>query len=250
MKAKKRLGWIGFGNFGQFALPLLSDNIEVWVYDRVDKREEAERLGLHWGTLEEVAACHLLVLAVPVQFLESLLIEIKDLVIPNAMVFDVSSVKVKPIKLMTQYLPESVEIIGTHPLFGPQSGKNGVAGLNLVICPVRTRKGLIISRFFKNNINLNILERTPDVHDRQMAYVQALTHFIGRACNEMDIPDVEQKTPAYQYLLNIKRNLGQDSLDLFLTIELENPYAADVRKQLLDELHALNDRLEDLSKKK
>lgn len=246
MKTKKRLGWIGFGNFGQFALPHLSDNIEVWVYDRVNKKEDAQRLGLHWGSLKEVAACDLLVLAVPVQFLETLLIEIKDLVKPNAMVFDVSSVKVKPVKLMTKYLPETVEIIGTHPLFGPQSGKNGVEGLNLVVCPVRTRKGLVLSRFFKNNIKLNVLERTPDVHDRQMAYVQALTHFIGRACNEMDIPDVEQKTPAYQYLLNIKRNLGQDSMDLFLTIELENPYAADVRNQLLEELHALNDRLKDL----
>jgi len=246
MKVKKRLGWIGFGNFGQFALPYLSDNIEVWVYDRVDKKEEAERLGLHWGTLKEVASCELLVLAVPVQFLESLLIEIKTMVLPTAMVFDVSSVKVKPIKLMTQYLPNTVDIVGTHPLFGPQSGKNGIEGLNLVICPVRTRKGLILSRFLKNKIKLNVLERTPDVHDRQMAYVQALTHFIGRACNEMDIPDVEQKTPAYQYLLNIKKNLGQDSMDLFLTIELENPYAADVRNQLLEELHALNDRLKTL----
>jgi prephenate dehydrogenase len=245
-RAKKRLGWIGFGNFGQFALPYLSDNIEVWVYDRVHKKEDAQRLGLHWGTLKEVASCELLVLAVPVQFLEQVLIEIKSLVNPNALVFDVSSVKVKPVKLMTQYLPETVEIIGTHPLFGPQSGKNGIDGLNIVVCPVRSRKGLVVSRFLRNNIKLNVLERTPDVHDRQMAYVQALTHFIGRACNEMDIPDVEQKTPAYQYLLNIKRNLGQDSMDLFLTIELENPYAADVRNQLLEELHALNDRLDSL----
>ena len=43
------------------------------------------------------------------------------------------------------------------------------------------------------------------VHDQQMAYVQALTHFIGRAVNDMDIPDVEQKTVAYQYLLDIKK---------------------------------------------
>jgi prephenate dehydrogenase len=250
MRIKKKLGWIGFGNFGKFALPYLTPNIEVWVYDRVNKKEEAESLGLHWGTLEQVASCDLVVLAVPVQFLENLLIEIKSLVKPNAMVFDVSSVKVKPVNLMLKYLPESVDIIGTHPLFGPQSGKDGIAGLNFVICPVRTRKGLVLTRFFKNHINLNVLERTPDLHDRQMAYVQALTHFIGRACNEMDIPDVEQKTPAYQYLLNIKRNLGQDSMDLFLTIELENPYAEDVRNQLLEELHALNKRLDEVGGKR
>ncbi len=249
MKTKKRFGWIGFGNFGRFALPYLSANLDVWVYDRVDKCADVEELGLNWGTLEEVASCDLVVLAVPVQFLEHLLIDIKDLVKPRAMIFDVSSVKVKPINLMKKYLPATTEIIGTHPLFGPQSGKNGVEGLNLVLCPVRTRKHLVLSRFFTNHYKLNVLERTPDLHDRQMAYVQALTHFIGRACNEMDIPDVEQKTPAYQYLLNIKRNLGQDSMDLFLTIELENPYAKEVRLQLLEELHALNDKLDLLSKK-
>jgi prephenate dehydrogenase len=76
-----------------------------------------------------------------------------------------------------------------------------------------------------------------------MAYVQALTHFIGRTINEMDIPDVEQKTPAYQYLLDIKRNLGKDSMDLFLTIELENPFAKEVREQFLEKLNDLNNML-------
>jgi prephenate dehydrogenase len=250
MKTKKKLGWIGFGNFGKFAIPHLSERIEVCVFDRVDKQIDVEAIpGVKWCSLEETASCDMVVLAVPVQFLENLIIDIKDIVKPDAMVFDVSSVKVKPIALMEKYFPSTVEIIGTHPLFGPQSGKDGVKGLNLVLCPVRTRKGLILARFFRHNIGLNVLQRTPDVHDRQMAYVQALTHFIGRACNEMDIPDVEQKTPAYQYLLNIKRNLGQDSMDLFLTIELENPYAKEVRLQLLEELHALNDRLDLLSKR-
>jgi prephenate dehydrogenase len=91
---------------------------------------------------------------------------------------------------------------------------------------------------------LNVLERTPVTHDKQMAYVQALTHFIGRSINQMDIPDVEQKTPAYQYLLDIKRNLGQDSMDLFLTIEIENPFAKEVREHFLQELQVLNSYLE------
>lgn len=100
-------------------------------------------------------------------------------------------------------------------------------------------------RFFSKELKLNVLERTPMIHDKQMAYVQALTHFIGRAVNEMDIPDVEQKTPAYQYLLDIKRNLGQDSMDLFLTIEKENPYAKEIREQFLEELFILQKKIGD-----
>jgi prephenate dehydrogenase len=128
-------------------------------------------------------------------------------------------------------------------LFGPQSGKNGIAGLNLVVCPVRTTRYGNMMKFFSQILKLNVLERSPELHDKQMAYVQALTHFVGRAVNNMDIPDVEQKTPAYQHLIDIKRNLGQDSMDLFLTIENENPYAKDVREQFLKELHKLHDIL-------
>jgi prephenate dehydrogenase len=146
---------------------------------------------------------------------------------------------------MLKHLPENVDIIGTHPLFGPQSGKDGIEGLNIVVCPVRTKKNHNLIRFFSKELKLNVLERTPIVHDKQMAYVQALTHFVGRAVNAMDIPDVEQKTPAYQYLLYIKRNLGQDSLDLFLTIEKENPYAKEVRDQFIEELKVLNKLLEE-----
>ena len=57
MKMKKKLGWIGFGNFGKFAIPHLSERIEVWVYDRVDKQTEVESIpGVKWKSLEEVAA--------------------------------------------------------------------------------------------------------------------------------------------------------------------------------------------------
>jgi Prephenate dehydrogenase len=157
------------------------------------------------------------------------------------LVIDVSSVKVKPVDLMTSKLPETVQILGTHPLFGPQSGAKGIKGLNMVLCPVRINDKNFkrIAHFLEDEIGLNLLIRTPELHDKQMAYVQALTHFIGRAVNEIDIPDIEQKTPAYQYLLDIKRNLGKDSMELFLTIERENPYSSEVIDEFLAELQRL-----------
>jgi len=240
----RELGFIGFGSFGQFILPHLKPYFEISVYDKIDQSEKAKQLGVKWESLEKVCSKEYVALAIPVQFLEELLIEIKDLIPAKSLVFDLSSVKVKPIDLMLKHLPATVEIIGTHPLFGPQSGKNGIAGLNIVVCPVRSKRSGSLIRFFADQLKLNVLERTPIAHDQQMAYVQALTHFVGRAINAMDIPDVEQKTPAYQYLLDIKRNLGKDSMDLFLTIEKENPYAKAVRDQFIVELENLNRMLE------
>jgi len=240
---KHSVGLVGFGNFGQFIVKFLTPFFEINVYDLADFSNEAKNLGVVWSSLEEVVKKDIVILGVPVQFLEPLLLEIKDIINPEALVMDVSSVKVKPLQLLEKYLPDTTDIVGTHPLFGPQSGKNGIAGLNMVLCPVRNTKNHNLSLFFSNQLKLNVLERTPELHDRQMAYVQALTHFIGRSINEMDIPDVEQKTPAYQYLLDIKRNLGKDSMDLFLTIELENPFAKEVREKFIEQLNNLNNML-------
>lgn len=244
----RTLGIIGFGGFGQFMVKHLQPYISVTVHDLTDLSHVAAENDVAWGTLKETASKDIVILAIPVQFMESVLIDIKDYLIHGALVADVSSVKVKPIDLMLKHLPSTVDILGTHPLFGPQSGKYGVKGLNMVVCPVRSKKTRAVVHFLSNVLQLNVLERTPETHDKQMAYVQALTHFIGRSINEMDIPDVEQKTPAYQYLLDIKRNLGGDSMDLFLTIELENPYAKKVREEFMDALKSLNDRLEHIKR--
>lgn len=241
----KELGIVGFGSFGQFMVPHLKPYFDVFVYNRSDRSEDANRLGVHYASLETVASKQVVILCVPVQNMEEMLYLIKDLVVPNAIIVDVSSVKVKPYQLMKKILPDFVRVVVTHPLFGPQSGRNGIQDLNFVFCPTEyTKLNQAIFHFCKNTLKMNVLERSPELHDQQMAYVQALTHFIGRAVNEMDIPDVEQKTQAYQFLLDIKRNLGKDSMELFFTIENENPYAKQVRESFLKELHKLNERLE------
>jgi prephenate dehydrogenase len=238
------ISFIGFGNFGQFIVKHLTPYATVFAHDMRDYSAQARERGVTWlSSMDEALDKQVVVLCVPVQFLESLLQTIGSKIKPGTLVVDVASVKVKPVDLIRKYVSEEVFITALHPLFGPQSGKFGIEGLNLVACEVRYPKFGMILDFLSNKLKLNVLIRTPEVHDQQMAYVQALTHFVGRAVNEMDIPDVEQKTPAYQYLLDIKRNLGQDSWDLFLTIENENPYAAKVRQDFLKELEMLNKKL-------
>ena len=240
----QEISFIGFGNFGQFIVKHLTPFTKVYAHDMRDYSRQAEERGVTWlSSMDEALDKEVVILCVPVQFLESLLQNIGHKIKPGTLVVDVASVKVKPVELIKKYVSEEVYITALHPLFGPQSGKNGITGLNVVACEVRYPRFGSIVDFLANFLKLNVLVRTPEVHDQQMAYVQALTHFVGRAVNEMDIPDVEQKTPAYQYLLDIKRNLGQDSWDLFLTIENENPYAAKVRQDFLKELDMLNFKL-------
>lgn len=164
-----------------------------------------------------------------------------------ALVIDVASVKVRPIQLMRDLLPPETEIIGTHPLFGPQSGKDGIAGLPIAFCPVRASAERIecVRKFLAETLALQVFEISPEEHDRQMAYVQGLTHLISRAVGEMELPRTELATAAYRRFLDMRSNLANDSWDLFVTIERENPFAPEVRKMLRAKLEELERRLDE-----
>ncbi len=45
---------------------------------------------------------------------------------PGSLVMDTCSVKALPVEWMEQTMPESVQILGNHPMFGPDSGLGGV----------------------------------------------------------------------------------------------------------------------------
>ena len=242
----KTFGILGFGNFGRFMAKHLADRFELVVSDLPghDISEAAAELGVKTGTLADAAGCDIVVLCVPVQHLEDLLKSAAEYIRPDALVLDVASVKVKPVRLMREYLPESTEIIATHPLFGPMSGKNGIVGLPFVFCPVRTTRAAKVRAFLADTLGVNVIDSTPEEHDTQMAYVQGLTHFIGRALNRMRIPELNQKTALYDHLHAIVQTVNSDTYELFLTIQRENPRAEGVRQQFIEALGEIHREIE------
>ena len=245
MFMKKSIGLVGFGAFGQFITPHLSPFFEIWAWNRSDQSLAAKALNISYVPIKDVLNKDIIILCTNANSFEQIIKENAHLFNPKAIVIDVASIKLKPVELMLKYLPATCEIIGTHPLFGPQSGKYGIRGLNFVLCPVRTTHAQSIHAFTAKILKLNVLIRTPEEHDKEMAYVQALTHFIARAVDQMNIPDLEQKTKAYESLLSIRKNLAGDSFDLFKAIENDNPFAKTVRESFLKELGVLEKKLHD-----
>jgi prephenate dehydrogenase len=147
---------------------------------------------------------------------------------------------------MEEHLPESVQILATHPVFGPQSGKDGIAGLPMAVWPVRVNAQAMksIKKFLSQTLGLDVIEMPPDKHDREMAYALALTHLISRAFNEMDIPQLRLGTKSYKLMLAIKENLSEDSMELFQTIQNYNPYALKVRQKFVKQLDELEAKIE------
>lgn len=238
---EKSISIIGLGPFSQFFIPILKPYFkDISAWNRSNKLDEALALDIKYVSLKEALSKEIIILSTSVSYFEEMLKNHFLDINPNALVFDVASVKLKPVEMMHKYLPSTCEIIATHPLFGPQSGKNGIKDKKIVICPVRTSKLDCVIDFFKNELELNVLIKTPDEHDREMAYVQGLTHFIARAVSGLNIQPSDQKTDAYQALLEIKKLLGGDNYELFLAIQNDNPYAKQVRIDFIKKLHELN----------
>ena len=236
----KRIGIIGFGDFGQFMAKHLKPYADISVYDpRSDLPQRAEEVGVQSASLESVAEEDVVIFAVPVQHLEGVLKRTAPIMKAGATAVDVSSVKVNPLKLMEAHLPESVNILGTHPLFGPQSGKDGIAGLKIVLCDVRGVDTQKVGRWLTDNLKLEVLHRTADEHDKEMAMVQGLTHFLAKALIQMNLKPCEMDTIAYNRMMDVMHLVGNDSMALFETIQNQNPYCAEVRESFVKAFHGL-----------
>lgn len=241
----KEIGIIGFGQFGQFMARHLARHFAVTVCDNNDHKKEAEEIGVEWGEFETVAGKDIVIFAVPLRAFEDVLQKAVPYLKSDALCLDVCSVKIKPIELMLELLPQSVEIIGTHPLFGPQSGKDGIAGLKIAFCPVRTMRADKVKSFLADELKLAVLEKSPEEHDREMAHVQALTHFVARALFELRVEDSELATVSYEELMKAAGLLADDSWELFQTIQQGNPFANERRKVFIEKLIELEKRIED-----
>jgi prephenate dehydrogenase len=232
------IGIIGFGQFGQLAARHLSLRFDVAAADDADRTEVAREIGISLAPLDQVARRDIVIVAVPVQAMRAVLAEIAPHLRPGALVIDVGSVKMLPVRWMIELLPPEVDIIATHPLFGPQSARNGLAGLRLVLCPIRgDREACVIDLARRLGLEVNVT--TPEEHDEEMAYVQALTHLIGRSLSNLGVPDEMLKTPSYQHLLDLCGLIRDDTFELFTAIQTMNPYARTISTRFVAEAQAL-----------
>lgn len=226
---RERLGLIGFGAFGRLTARHLSAGFDILAHDPAASDDE----GLATLTdLATAAACPTVVLAVPVEALEATLIAIGPHLRPDALVIDVGSVKVKPARAMDALLPPGVRIVGTHPLFGPQSGKDGIAGLRIAVCEVRGAKDARrVAAFCRRALGLKVFQVSPEDHDREAATVQGLTHLIARVLMAMEPLPTRMTTASFDRLIQAVDMVRHDSPAVFRAIERDNPFAAEVRDQ-------------------
>lgn len=233
----------GLGRFGSFWAGCLSETgNEVVAYSR-SAHDLPKKV--HRGSEEEVLNADLLFFAITISRFEEVLKLVGKRIGKNTIVCDTCSVKTYPAKWMKTYIQDDVYKIATHPMFGPDSGKNGLENLPIVMCPISTKDGRydLVKNLFLN-MGLKVLEMSEREHDEEAAYSQGVTHFVGRVLENMNLMDTEIATQGYKKLITIMDQTCNDPIQLFYDLQKYNPYAKEMRLNLQYAVEKVLNRLE------
>ena len=226
----KSVGIIGFGRFGKILAKIFWDEYELFVFDP----QLTEKSDYLCSDIAKVLQADMIFLAVPIREFENVVEGISKYKLHNTTIVDVCSVKVYPVKVMKKYLPSNVGIIATHPLFGPDSFSS-FRELKMMACPIRDLNDQYIElKDFLLRQSIQVVEMTPEAHDRKAAMSQGITHFIGRALNESGVKSTTINTLGFNDLLGVIEQTCNDSWELFKDLQNYNPYTDEMVHQLED----------------
>ncbi|GMH20581.1 hypothetical protein Nepgr_022422 [Nepenthes gracilis] len=259
--AKLKIGIIGFGNFGQFlAKTLVRQGHTVLAHSRSNYSLIAGKLGVSFfSDPNDLCEEHpeVVVLCTSILSTESVLRMLPFQRLRRSTLFvDVLSVKEFPRSLFLQILPPYFDILCTHPMFGPESGKNGWTGLPFVYDKVRIGEHEVRVKRCEDFVDVfrregcRMVEMSCAEHDRYAAGTQFITHMMGRALEKLNLEDTPINTKGYESLLTLVENTSKDSFELFYGLFLYNKNAMEqlermdfafemVKRQLFGNLHGL-----------
>lgn len=129
-----KIGIIGFGKFGQFLAKTFVKNHQVYVVNKSDMSAIAREIGCEYYPIYDLTSfakldLDVIVMAVSIISFEEVLRSIPKDALRGKLIVDVLSVKVHAKKVFMDVLPHDCDVLCTHPMFGPESGKFGWQGL-------------------------------------------------------------------------------------------------------------------------
>jgi len=239
------IGIIGFGRFGKLVAHYLARDLDVYVYNRSDKDAEIVGTGAQTASLETVCRQKIVIPCVPISTFKENLKTLAPLLDPGTVVIDVCSVKEYPVQWMLEELPESISILATHPMFGPDSAADSLQDRKICLCRVRVPEPQYQKiKNYLTSKGLSVIEATPGEHDEQIATSLSLTHLIGRTLSECGAKPLDIDTEGYKRLIHILEVVERDTWQLFQDMHRYNPYSKKKRIEFMEVMQEINYRLE------
>lgn len=238
------IGIIGNGRFGNlvFNTLYLHTTCLVKVFEpghKIDNRK--------FFSLEDVCNSDIVIPCVPISKFEEVIKLINPILKPSALLIEICSVKTYPVNIMLKNLNSNIEILATHPMFGPDSTDSGkhFKDLNFIYSKVRIineqRLGQILK--FLRSLGLNLIKMTPEEHDKQAAYTQAFAFLIGKIGIKLNVRANQITTKGFNGILYNQLSVENDTSTLFRDMQIYNPYSLEMRNKFLKALTEIEEGL-------
>jgi len=191
----------------------------------------SKRIGTGYtnNNIHAAESSDVVIISVPIQSTPNIIKELAPLMKPGSMLMDVTSVKEESSQLMEQYAAEGVEVVPSHPMFGPRI--RSLDGQVVVLTPSTDGSWFRRVHEFLENENARIIVTTPEIHDRMMSIVQGLTHFayvsIAATIERLDIDIKESRkfaSPIYNLMLDTIARITAQNPYLVYSIQTSNKY--------------------------
>ncbi len=248
---KMNVGIIGGSDgLGKTLIYYFRDDFDVYISarDHEKGRNIADELGVTY--IESNAGIanisDILVVAVPIHHTCDVIREVAPFMRSGSVMVDVTSVKEGPSRTMAEVLPDSVEYIPTHPVFGPRTTRLD----NQVIVLTADRKGEWYRKVYDylSEKNMRIIETTAEKHDFMMSIVQVLTHFsfISTASAieklRVDISETEDfESPIYNLMIDMIARIVSQNPYLTYNIQSMNSNGQKIRNTFAEAVLELRD---------
>ena len=240
----------GSDGLGKTLVYYFRDEFEVYISGRDHKKGKkiADELGVSYIESNEGLAniSDILVIAVPIQHTADVIREVAPFMKSGSVMIDVTSVKEEPTRTMGEVLPDTVEYIPTHPVFGPRTTRLD----NQVIVLTADRKGKWYPKVYDYlaGKNMRIIETSAEKHDFMMSIVQVLTHFsfISTASAieklRVDISETEDyESPIYNLMIDMIARIVSQNPYLTYNIQSMNSNGPKIRNTFADAVLELRD---------
>ena len=237
----KTIGLVGLGRFGKMVYRYLPRGNHLRLYDSDPSKLEGVAEA---SSFPDVIASQLLILCIPISAIDPICRDMAPRLKSGQVVLDTCSVKETPLRSLLTLLPSHIEVLGTHPLFGPDSGREGIEGLKIALCPARIRPETYHTiRGYLEGRQLIVIETTPKDHDRCIAQSQAIFHLIAQAIEQLGWGGHPISTPGPDAFYHLVKSVQHDTAQLFQDLERENPYAEEYRRQFIERLSLVHEEL-------
>jgi prephenate dehydrogenase len=240
----------GTGEMGQWFTRFFKDNgYEVTVWGSGGKVEIARKMGVEFAPDLDlsISESDIVIITVPIDITEQVIKETAPKMKSGSLLMDLTSLKVRPTEAMKKYAPANVEILGTHPMFGPSIPS--LHGQIFILTPIdgRCQKWFPVIRNLLEDNGAHIEVIGAHEHDRFVSVVQGLTHFayitIGTTFNRLDFSVAQSRrfmSPVYDIMVDfVGRILGQNPY-LYAFIQMENPEVLKVHEAFMQECREMS----------